>query len=65
MGVATTKKPTASWADVAAIGTRSPRSDRGEKEEADHHSTQMGYGDERRAEYREAMQADNTHSTGV
>ena len=63
---ATPKEPTASWADIAASGTRSPRSDGGEKgEEANHQSTQTGYGNERRAEDGEAMQADNAHSTGV
>jgi len=47
-------------------GTGSPRSDGGEKEEeVDHQSTQTGYGDEHQAENREAMQEDNTHSTGV
>ena len=35
------------------------------EEEADHQSTQTGYDDERRAEDGEAMQTDNTHSTGV
>ena len=40
MGVATTKEPTASWDDIAASGTVSPRSDGGVKEEeADHQST--------------------------
>jgi len=34
-------------------------------EESDHQITQTGYGDERRAEDGEAMQADNMHSTGV
>jgi len=49
-----------------ASGTRSLRSDGGEKgEEGEHQSRQTSYGDERRAEDGEAMQADNTHSTGV
>ena len=45
VGVATTKELTASWPDIAASGTRSPRSD-GEKkgEEGDHQITQTGGG---------------------
>ena len=39
VGFATTKEPTASWTDIAVSGTRSPRSDGGEKEDkADHQS---------------------------
>jgi len=37
----------------------------GEKEEADQQSKQTGYGDKHQAEDGEAMQEDNTHSTGV
>jgi len=48
--VATTKEPKASWADIAASGTRSTRYDGGEKEEVDHQITQTDHGDERRAE---------------
>jgi hypothetical protein len=48
--VATTKEPKASWADITASGTRSPRYDGGEKEEVDHQITQTDHGDERRAE---------------
>ena len=66
MGVATTKEPTVSWSDIAVSGTRSPRSDGGVKEEEeDQQSTQMGYVDEHQAENGEAMQEDNTFSTGV
>jgi len=64
VGVETTKGSTLSWADVAVSGTRSLRSDGGQ-EEADHQSTQTGYVDEHQAENGEAMQEDNTHSTGV
>jgi len=64
--VVTTEEPRVSWADTAASGTRSPWSDGGLKvEEADHQSTQTGYGDERRAKDGEAIQADNTFSTVV
>jgi len=66
VGVATTEEPTLSWADIAVSGTRSLWSDGGVKEEeADHQSTQSGYGDEHQAENGEAMQEDNTFSTGV
>ena len=66
VGVATTKEPTLPWADFAVSGTRSPRSDGGGKEEeANHQSIQTGYGDEHQAEDSEAVQEDNTHSTGV
>jgi len=66
VGVETTKEPTVSWADTAVSGNMSPRSDGGEKEEeADQQNIQTGYGDEHQAEDGEAMQEDNTHSTGV
>ena len=65
VGIATTKKPTVSWADIAGSGTRSAWCDGGEEEEADHQSTQTGYGDEHQAEDGEAMQEDNTRPTGV
>jgi len=66
VGVATTKEPTVSWVNIVVSGTRSPRSDEGAKEvEADHQSIQTGYGEERQAEDGDAMQEDNTHSTGV
>jgi len=42
VGVETTKEPTVSWADIAVIGNRSPRSDGEEKEEADQQSKQTG-----------------------
>ena len=66
VGVATTKDPTVSRSDIAVSGTRSPRSDEGVKEEeANHQSIQTSYGDEHQAEDGEAVQEDNTHSTGV
>jgi len=65
VGVERTKEPTLSWADIAVSKNRSPRSDGGEKEEADQPSIQMGYGDKHQAEDGEALQEDNTHSTGV
>ena len=62
VGFATTKEPTLSWANTAVSGTRSPRSDGGEKEvQADHQSIQTGYGDENQAEDGEAMQDNNTY----
>jgi hypothetical protein len=68
VGVATTKEPTVSWADIEVSGTRSQRSDGGEKElesEADHNNVKAGYGDNLKAEDVEAMQEGNMHSTGV
>jgi hypothetical protein len=65
LGVETTKEPTVSWADIAVIGNRSPSSDEGDEEEADQQCIQTGCGDEHRADDGEAMQEDNTNSTGV
>jgi len=63
VGIETTKEPTVSWTDIAVIGNRSPRSDGGK--DADQQSIQTSYGDEHQAEDGEAMQEDNTHSTGI
>jgi len=65
LGFETTKDPKASWTDIAVIGNRCPRTDRGVEKEADQQSIQTGYDDEHQAEDGEAMQEDNTHSTGV
>jgi len=66
VGVETTKEPTVSWADIAVSGNRRPKSDGAVKEkEADQQSSQTGYANEHHAEDDEAMQEDNTNSTGV
>jgi len=66
VGVETTKEPKVSWADKAVSGNMSPKTKVGVNEkEADQQSIQTGYGDENRAEDEEAMQEDNTNSTGL
>ena len=65
VGLAKTKEPTVSWADIAVSGIRNPRTGGEEEEEADRQSIQMGYGDQHQAEDDDAMQEGNTHSTDV
>jgi len=66
MGVAATKEPTASWVDIAVRGNKKPGPDGGEKEnEAEEQSAQACRGGEWQAEFWEAIQADNKHSTKV
>ena len=65
MGVETSKEPTLTWTVIAVSEIRSPRSDGRMVKEANQQSLQTGYGDKRQTQDGEAVQVDNTHSTGV